>query len=325
MPRCRECGKNFSTLSGLREHHRAVHPNVRFIVPRSTLSRNLILGVIIVVIVVGSAVGYLIYAQAQVSTISVQTGILNQQIPSSLYNNLTGVSTSTLAAVGSGGASTSAISSISGSPLTNQGKPEVLYIGAEYCPFCAAERWAMIVALSKFGNFTGLEYMQSSSTDTYANTATFTFLNANYNSPYISFVSVEFEDRSGAPLQTISPSEKALQNQYDGSGSIPFIDLGNQYSVVGSQYSPQTLSGLTWTQIASQLNNPNSPVAKAIDGAANQLITAICKIDGGSPSNICSQSFATLPLAFSQNGNNSSLSSLLLLTSESRAIRSNYG
>ena len=32
----------------------------------------------------------------------------------------------------------------SGTPLTANGKPEMLYMGAEYCPYCAAERWAMI-------------------------------------------------------------------------------------------------------------------------------------------------------------------------------------
>jgi thiol-disulfide isomerase/thioredoxin len=325
MPKCRVCGKNLSTLSALREHHRAVHPNQRFVAPKSTVSRNLIVGIVVVIIVIGSAVGYLIYSQSQVSTITAQTGVLNQAIPSSLYNNLTGVSTSTLATIGSGGVSTSAISSISGSSLTYQGKPEILYIGAEYCPFCAAERWSMIIALSKFGNFTGLEYMQSSSTDTYSNTATFTFLNANYSSSYISFVSVEYEDRNRAPLQAISPSEKSLQNQYDSGGSIPFIDLANKYVDVGSQYSPSTIAGLTWTQIASQLNNPNSAVAKAIDGSANQLITAICKIDGGSPGSVCSQSFATVPLAFSQGGSDSSsLSSLFLFASESRTTRPNF-
>ena len=35
--------------------------------------------------------------------------------------------------------------------LTEAGLPEMLYMGAEYCPFCAAERWAMVMALSKFG------------------------------------------------------------------------------------------------------------------------------------------------------------------------------
>ena len=38
-------------------------------------------------------------------------------------------------------------------------------MGAEYCPYCAAERWSMIVALGRFGTFSGLQTMRSSSTD----------------------------------------------------------------------------------------------------------------------------------------------------------------
>ena len=49
----------------------------------------------------------------------------------------------------------------SGTPLTSGGKPEVLFIGAEYCPFCGAQRWAMITALSRFGTFTGLKTIHS--------------------------------------------------------------------------------------------------------------------------------------------------------------------
>src|SRR5205823_15010475 len=43
------------------------------------------------------------------------------------------------------------------------GKPEVLYIGAEYCPFCAAERWSLVYALARFGTFKGLLLSTSSS------------------------------------------------------------------------------------------------------------------------------------------------------------------
>ncbi len=39
-------------------------------------------------------------------------------------------------------------------------------MGAEYCPFCAAQRWAMVNAFSRFGTFTGLTTTHSSSTDT---------------------------------------------------------------------------------------------------------------------------------------------------------------
>ena len=34
--------------------------------------------------------------------------------------------------------------------------PEVLYLGAEYCPYCAAQRWTTIIALSRFGTWSGL-------------------------------------------------------------------------------------------------------------------------------------------------------------------------
>ena len=40
------------------------------------------------------------------------------------------------------------------SRLTVNGTPEVLYMGADYCPFCAATRWGLVLALMRFGNFT---------------------------------------------------------------------------------------------------------------------------------------------------------------------------
>ena len=42
------------------------------------------------------------------------------------------------------------------SPLIVDGKPSVVYIGALSCVFCAENRWAMALALSRFGNFTAL-------------------------------------------------------------------------------------------------------------------------------------------------------------------------
>src|SRR5262249_51899067 len=49
--------------------------------------------------------------------------------------------------------------------LTDGGKPLVLYVGAEYCPFCAAQRWAVVVALSRFGTFDGLKLTTSAADD----------------------------------------------------------------------------------------------------------------------------------------------------------------
>ena len=222
----------------------------------------------------------------------------------------------TLSAVGTGPTGVTATKPISNlSPLLLNGKPEVLYMGAEYCPFCAAERWSMIVALDKFGNFSGLEYMQSAGApELYPLTSTFSFRDANYSSRYVAFVSVEQTDRNHIALQTATANETSLMTTYDSAQSIPFVDIGNVYSLTGSQYSPATLrvggganaAPYNWTQIASQLNNSSSTVTLSIEGAANRLISAICKIDGGQPSSVCSQGFAQV-VSFEKNSPGSQL------------------
>jgi hypothetical protein len=270
--------------------------------------------VIIVIIVIGSGVGYLVYSQYNTSTTSTSytpcVSCIGETIPSDLYQNLTGISSSTLATIGAGQGVTKP-TSITGTALTYNGKPEVLYIGAEFCPYCAVERWAVIVALSQFGTFSNLSLMLSSPTDAAGtNFATFSFVNSTYTSSYISFVSFESEDRYANPLQTVPAADSALQSTYDSGLNIPFIDIGNSYKVVGAQFDSNllrvgdTLSGApyNWTQVGSQLNNPNSAIAKGIVGAANTLISAICSITGGNPSNVCSQSYAKIsPLAISSD------------------------
>ena len=67
-------------------------------------------------------------------------------------------------------------------------------------------------------------------------------------------------------------------NSADQSGAVPFLDIGNQYILAGAQYNPQVLAGLSTAQIASQLRNPSSPVAKAIDGSASVIIAAISHV-----------------------------------------------
>lgn len=36
------------------------------------------------------------------------------------------------------------------------GKPLILYVGAEYCPYRASQRWSLIVAHARFGTWNGL-------------------------------------------------------------------------------------------------------------------------------------------------------------------------
>ena len=79
------------------------------------------------------------------------------------WPDVTSVPASTLDAVGDGSGAVTGQAHDDQRPdaLTANGKPEMLYMGAEYCPYCAAERWAMIVALSRFGTFTGLATVHS--------------------------------------------------------------------------------------------------------------------------------------------------------------------
>lgn len=187
------------------------------------------------------------------------------------------------------GSASNPIKPVTGTPLKGStGKPEVLYIGAEFCPFCAAQRWALIVALGRFGTFSGLTTTTSSSTDIYANTPTFTFRAATYTSQYIDFRAVETSDRDNKPLQTPTAEEQQLFSRYNASGSIPFIDFGNRYAMTGATYSPDVLGGASWKPIADALQDPSSAQARAIVGSANLLVAAICKMTGDQPATVCS-------------------------------------
>lgn len=201
--------------------------------------------------------------------------------------------------------------SISGQPLLTEvsnGKalPEVFYMGAEYCPFCAAQRWPTIIALSRFGTWSDLGNTSSGSADLDPNTPTFTFVKAKFSSPYLAFKSVEYQTniydaakRSYTKLQTPTKAELAVFNKYDSSkwirglpaaddGSIPFTTLGNQFLVSGSSYTPATLAGLSRTAIAQDLRTTSSPVTDAIISSANYLTASLCKLTKNQPSTVCS-------------------------------------
>ncbi|AAY79775.1 DUF929 domain-containing protein [Sulfolobus acidocaldarius] len=169
--------------------------------------------------------------------------------------------------------------------FSSEGKPAVIYVGAEWCPYCAVERWALILALLRFGNFTGLEYMQSSSTDVYPNTPTFTFVKANYTSPYISFIGIEYEARNGSQLEPVPTNIYQMWTQY-GKGQIPFIIIGYYYQV-GTSINPGLMSGHDWNYVISQLNDPNSQIYLQVYAQANLITKYICQIDGGKPTNVC--------------------------------------
>jgi hypothetical protein len=66
-----------------------------------------------------------------------------------------------------------------------------------------------------------------------------------------------------------------MSNTAAQSAAVPFLDIANRSVLAGAQHNPQVLAGLSAVQIADQLGNPASPVARAIDGAASTIIAAI--------------------------------------------------
>jgi hypothetical protein len=186
-------------------------------------------------------------------------------------------------------------------PLTSAGQPLVLYVGAEYCPFCAAQRWPLLVSLSRFGSFSGLKSAHSASDDVFPNTATLSFHGATYTSDYLAFEGVELatSERRGAqyaPLQAMTAAQEAIVRTYNAppyvdarsAGAIPFLDFGNQFIMTGTTVDPSVLAGLTDEQIAVALANPDSPVAKAVLGSANAMTAVLCQLTGGRPAAVCS-------------------------------------
>jgi hypothetical protein len=174
-----------------------------------------------------------------------------------------------------------------GPPLTVDGKPAIVFVSEESCPFCAAERWPLVVALAHFGAWSNLGSTRSSATDVYPNTATFSFRAAHYRSTEITLRTTELTDNTGRALQPETPLDAKLIGAYDvppfvnsadQSGAVPFLDIANHYILAGAQYNPQILAGLSATQIASALRDPSSPVAQAIDGSAKIIITAINQV-----------------------------------------------
>jgi hypothetical protein len=173
-------------------------------------------------------------------------------------------------------------------------KPVVFFYGAEFAPYAAAERWPLVVALSRFGTFGPLGLMQSSSSVAFSGTASFTFWHVAYTSRWVDFQSVERYSTLNPTgigylsLQTPTERQAASVALYDGPArTFPLLDIANRYVLVGSSFSPSVLGGLGQDQIAADLAFPTNPVSQAILASANEITAAICTVTGERPAAVC--------------------------------------
>ncbi len=291
-------GKSKSaTQAQAREHARELREAQK---KRDRRRRMLLMVGAPVLVVVLIVVGFVIVKANQ--SPSTATGAAATPAGTSLEQSLSTIPAATFDAVGTGTGVT-APTPVTGPALTADGKPRVLYVGAEFCPYCAAQRWAVVTAMSRFGTFAKLGVTTSSALDIYPSTATLSFHGATYTSSLLAFTGVEQttnipkvagDASSGyTALDTITTADQSLVTQYNPQGSIPFVDFGNKFVTVGASYQPDVLKGLTQTQIAADLHDPNSAVAQQVLGAANMMTAIMCQMTKNQPAAVCTSTAVT--------------------------------
>jgi hypothetical protein len=215
-------------------------------------------------------------------------------VPAAVMQELAQIPDATWNAVAAKGA----VAPVMVQALKPAAKPTFLYIGAEFCPYCAAERWSMVTALARFGTFQSLSYTASATNDVDPSTPTFSFYGSTYTSSLVDLQTVETttnvpQGNGYQPLQTPTQAQQNLFGKYDAppyfanSGSIPFVLIGGTYAWQGASYDPALLSNTTQAAVAAQLAAGTSPAAKAILANANVMTAAICATDGEQPAAVC--------------------------------------
>jgi hypothetical protein len=243
---------------------------------RQTVRRLEIIAVVAVV-TVSLVVGFYLALNAGSSALD------GKPVPQSVYTLLYQTSRAPYGV--SDTASLTSVHALTGQTFSTNGEPILVYVGADYCLYCAFQRWSLIMALMRFGNFTNLEYMHSSVGD--GNYATFTFTKSSYQSNYVVFQPYELEDRAGNKITTLPTNYTSAFVQY-GKSAFPFLNFANEYYISGAVADPAILGTKNQTQIISSIQ-AGGTLASQIKQAANLMTAVICKTTGDKPASVCGQ------------------------------------
>lgn len=203
--------------------------------------------------------------------------------------------------------------------FVSNGKPSVIYIGALSCIYCGENRWAMALALSRFGGFTALYHGYSSFGDYDVPTIYWSQLNYtvqsgtsygnSYHSNYISFISAEYESPvtggfqmqplsyfiMGAPNASYRSAMEFMNGTNDFQGT-PFTLWGNIImpgadAVVFGNSTPTNntlaLTYMTHKGVLQLIGNFNSQFAYSEYAAADVYAAFLCS-GMKNPPNFCS-------------------------------------
>ena len=246
-----------------------------------------IVGTVVLVKVIGSSSGPRTTTDLSLTSPSVLAAVTG--IPASVYDRV-GVRSPAVPVVAP--VLTNATTTLTASAPNGGRVPVVLFVGTEYNPFSAAERWPLVAALSRFGTFTTLHDVESSSTDFAPNTPTFSFYDVAYSSHYLAFrayeVATDVEGSDGyARLMRVPRPLLVEQRRLDPQATYPFVDVANEAVAKQVGLSPITFVGVSRDQIAGGLSDVTNPVTQAVVASANYLTAAICLADGQRPAAVC--------------------------------------
>lgn len=278
-----------------KENARARAAEMRLAQARAERRRR-ILAVTVALALVLVAAGGLVVAKLtkddSTTTASSKSSPTPGTLPSSVLAAVTSVKPATFDKVGADTVST-VPKEIKAPALKADGKPKVLYIGAEYCPYCAAERWPVVVALSRFGTWSGLGPGVSSPKDVFPSTQTLSFHGAKFTSDVVAFAGWETSDTNQVALDKVPADDQKIFDTYnkppyiEQAGGIPFINIGGTFVWSGASFDPGMLEGKSRAEIAKAINDPSSDIGKAVLGNANVITAAICKATGDKPTDVC--------------------------------------
>ncbi len=184
--------------------------------------------------------------------------------------------------------------------ISSNGRPEIIYIGTPFCASCAGERWALVIALSKFGAFKNLS--GTTPADIHPGGPTFSFYGATYTSKYLSFVTDEQSpvsaNHSAGVYEgslTLSEREHNIMTAWDvtpyatQSDSVPFLYIGGKFLLSGFQYDASTIWQLSFQALAKMMTSGTTAVSKHMEAAAGFLIGDFCALSHEQPAPVCSQ------------------------------------
>jgi len=147
----------------------------------------------------------------------------------------------------------------------------LLYVGANFCSYCAAERWAIVSALSRFGTFSNLGLTSSTTDDTFPATPSFSFHGSSYTSRFITLQAVELSGNARDVTGSYPRLDSVTKTQQNIAASLdrPALRAGARLDPVHRDRGP-----LRALQFAVPAGGPRGPEPGAGRQGARESVLA---------------------------------------------------